>query len=360
MKRYKLISIGLAALLLGMTVAYRPQMAARAAVSLPVVNVPTVPLYRLFAQTTGIHFYTMDANRKQEAMNAGWSSQGVTAHVLNQQAPGTVPLYVLVTTLHFNDGHGDAVFVYTTSEEERNSFLNAPHTPPMLGGLLNQYSKWTLDGNGVAGYIASTQLSGTVPLYRLYHPPQFGAEEFADVDAALALFGQDEGRHFRKCLLGDYDNLYTTSEKEKAFALTKLGYQFVRIEGYVWPQSAAVSMEPTASVPKIDTSHNVAANPDTILLNLGCVRTAVGEYKCETQRGYETCQIYKQQGSVKACSTTVNPLIQASIDKQLFSLGCNRLLGRADEFLCKTQKGLDLCETYRKNGKLKKCLMAKQ
>jgi hypothetical protein len=110
--------------------------------------------------------------------------------------------------------------------------------------------------------------------------------------------------------------------------------------------------------PKISTK-SPSVSPDSVLLKLECTRPAVDEYKCPTQRAYETCQSYLQKGSVKVCTTTVNVLVQASIDKMLFSVGCTRFLGRADEFMCKTQRGLDLCETYHKNGKLKKCVMVK-
>jgi len=367
MKRLLLAAFLLLIVLLSLTASRTFQVANVGAAAGPGPDtVTTVPLYRLFAHTTGIHFYTIDASRKQQAVAAGWTAEASGIHVLSQQAPGTVPLYVLVTYYCFSlatDKCATSVFGYTTDEQEVKNLLHAQQTPQMLCGA-DGSSHWKLDGSGIAGYIAKTQLPGTVPLYRLYHQPLFGPEEADGSGSAVVnAMGGSKTNYSRKCLFNSYDNLYTASPKEKAGAEKVHGYQYLRIEGYVWPQPTTVSMQPAAApstVPKIDTGHNAAPNPDTILLNLACVRSAVGEYKCETQRGYETCQLYKQQGSVKACSTTVNPLVQAAIDKELFSLGCNRLLGRADEFLCKTQKGLDLCETYRKNGKLKKCLMAKQ
>ena len=349
MKRTTLFSLVLAGLLLATVLAYQPLVPtnARAAASPPPAGVPTVPLYRLFAHTTGIHFYTIDVNRKQEAMGSGgWTSEGTAAHILSEQASGTVPLYVLLVKLRFEHESGDAVFGYTTSEQEKNQLLQAGIDFLDCGYVNKGGTKWKLDGNGIAGYIASKQLTGTVPLYRLYHPPVFGPDDsVGEVGGAIQIANR---RHFRKCLFNSYDNLYTTSEKEKADAIIKHGYKFVRIEGYVWPT-------PTTVMPQGDPG-----KADTVLLNRGCTRPAVGEYKRPTQACYEACLAYQQQGSVKACYPTVNPLIQASIDKMLFSLGCMRFLGRADEFMCKTQQGLDLCETYKKNKTVKNCLVEKK
>ena len=145
---------------------------------------------------------------------------------------------------------------------------------------------------------------------------------------------------------------------DQGTALQSIYGQIVSLRGKY--QSLASALKPAVNkVPPVGAGKTPSANPDTILLKQGCTRPAAGEYKCPTQASYEQCEVYRQQGRVKACSTPVNPLIQASIDKMLFNLGCNRFLGRADEFLCKTQKGLDLCNTYKNNGKLKNCILAK-
>ncbi|HKP46845.1 MAG TPA: hypothetical protein VJT50_09615 [Pyrinomonadaceae bacterium] len=362
MKRSTLISVAFAILMIALAATPRSLAPVGARTVLEPQEVATVPFYRLFAHTTGIHFYTIDVNRKQEAMGGGWSSEGVAAHILNQQAPGTVPLYVLVTNYRFDKErtHGDAVFGYTTNEQERDTLLNSPYTSAMLGGAVYGGSKWILDATGIAGYIAATPLPGTVPLYRLYHPPDFGPDETEDHSIiAMANFS-----HFRRCLFNAYDNLYTTNEKEKASALKLHGYKFVRIEGYVWPQPTTVSMLPPAppkpAGPKIVPGSNPTANPDTDLLKGGCTRTGVGSYNCPTVSGYEACQAYKKNGKVQACATNADLSKQAAMDKELFSLGCTRFLGRPDEFICKTQKSFDACEVHRKNASAKRCAMAKQ
>src|SRR5436190_10335242 len=79
------------------------------AFSTPAQTVQTAPFNRLFAHTTGIHFWTTDINRKLSAQGAGWSDEGTPFYILNQQAAGTIPLYVLTIQLNFlrRDGRGD-------------------------------------------------------------------------------------------------------------------------------------------------------------------------------------------------------------------------------------------------------------
>ncbi len=354
MKRVKLTTCALLMLLLGLAMTYQPisPVSANAAPEPPVPGVPTVPLYRLFAHTTGIHFYTTDVNRKLEAMGAGWTFEGIAAHVLNQQDTGTVPLYVLVIRLRFNNESGDAVFGYTTSEEEKDQLLVTSSVSWLLGGYTNTHDRgrWRLDSSGIAGYIGSAHLYGTVPLYRLYHPPQFGPEENVG-SATLNTLGGTENQYFRKCRFNSYDNLYTTSEEEKADALLHHGYKFVRIEGYVWPQATTVG-----GPPKLGPGKPIG-NADTVLLKWGCTRPGAGSYNCPTTAGYEACENYRAKGEVKACSTSANQKVQAAMEKLLFNVGCSRFMNRPDQFLCKTQKSFDLCETYRKNGTAKKCLL---
>jgi hypothetical protein len=305
------------------------------AASPSVANVATLPLYRLFAHSTGIHFYTIDETRKVVAMANGWTLEGVAAYVSDQPALGTVPLYVLVVPLSFADSAGDPMvghtFTYTTNEQEKNNLLASPPVANRAGGTNN---RWRLDGNGIAGYVAPTKLSGTVPLYKLYHPERL--EEYNSKQ--------------KNCLFGSYDNLYTTSQKEMSEAISQHGYQFIGIAGYVWPQATS-----TSSTPPISVGSAPAVNPDTDLLKRGCTRPGVGSYKCPTIAGYEACERYRKNGKVTACTTSANEKVQAAMEKLLFSVGCSRFLGRPDEFLCKTQKGKDLCETYRKNGTANEC-----
>ncbi len=337
MRRPIPLSFLLLAILLSLATASQSLRVANAHAASPSVpNVPTLPLYRLFSHRTGIHFYTIDETRKVVAVANGWTLEGVAAYVSDQPAPGTVPLYVLVIPLFFVDPAGDAVdghaFGYTTSEQEKNDLLAGPPVAHLAGGT---NTPWQLDGNGIAGYVAPAKLPGTVPFYRLYHPGR------------LEQYNSKQ----KNCLFGSYDNLYTASQKEMSEAISQHGYQFVGIEGYVWPQPT--SLGPHLSVSSAPTS------ADTDLLNRGCTRPGPGAYNCPTIGGYEACESYRKNGKVTACTTSANQKVQAAMDKLLFSVGCSRFLGRPDEFMCQTQKGIDLCESYRKNGMTKKCVMAK-
>lgn len=335
MKRATLTSFALATLLLALTAASPKFFSTktRAAASSPVTNSSTVPLYRLYSPSTGIHFYTTDVNRRLEAMGAGWTSEGVAAHVLNQPAPGAVSLYVLVIRLRFVNPSGSEfyghAFGYTTSEDKKDELLHSPPRPTLLGGTNDP---WELDSTGVAGYVAQSRMFGTVPLYELNHPAQFQIANNVSE---------------RVCRLSSYDNLYTTSEEEKANAITSHGYKFVGIAGYVWPQATSLGPHIAPGSPP--------PGADTDLLNRGCTRPGAGSYKCPTIGGYEACEKYRINGKVTACSTTANQKVQAAMEKLLFSVGCKRFLGRPDDFLCKTQKSLDLCQAYCKNGTAKKC-----
>lgn len=303
------------------------------------------PIFRLFDHKSGIHFYTADENRKLEAIGAGWTYEGVAAYGLDQQTSDWTPLYVFVLPLRFGEKDKQFignVFNYVTSESEKLQLLQSPATPYGEGGVAA--SHWAFDASGITGYVASKPVPGTVPLYKLYHPPVF-TDSFA--------------KGARDCLFNCNDVLLTTSVDEKAAHLAQHGYKFVNIVGYVWPQAPTVAFKHTPKIP-LDTAGKKTFNPDTDLLNRGCTRSAVGVYNCSSVAGYEACEIYRKQGKANACSTTANLKVQAAMEKLLFSLGCSRFLARPDEFICKTQKSYDLCETYVQNGHAKRCLLTKQ
>jgi hypothetical protein len=126
-------------------------------------------------------------------------------------------------------------------------------------------------------------------------------------------------------------------------------------------QSLLSALQPVIPGPKIATGQGAPVDADADLLKRGCTRPGVGSYKCPTVGGYEACESYRLSGKFKvnACSTSANEKVQAAMERTLFSVGCSRFLGRAEEFMCKTPKSFDLCETYRKSGTAKKCLLMK-
>jgi uncharacterized protein DUF5648 len=288
-------------------------------------QVITLPLFelRIGFKTA---FYTTDPNEMAALQGQPkWSYTGIVGYVIpnSKQIPGSVAMYRLTkqVTQHMPTpipNHTYSNFLFTTDKNEADNAANN------LG--------WRLEG--IAFYVSPKPALGSVELYRLYLP-----------------YDGDTG-------LGDV-HLYTASKSEMESEV-KAGWTFVRVEAYVWTEHVTLDslIGLTKHTPIINTG-KTASNPDTVLLNLDCTRKAAGEYNCNTQRGYETCQSYQKGAAVKACFTTVNPRVQEAMDKLLFTVGCNRFIGRADEFTCKTKKGLDLCDTYRKNGKLKKCMESK-
>jgi len=279
-----------------------------------------VPLYRFFQSdgTDHFHFYTADKDEMTALKHSpGWKYEGPIGYVFPVKAhpPKTSPLYRLAKV-----EFGEANHFYTMDKAEADKAIN--------GG-------WTSEG--ICCYLSPTQVAGTIPLIRLYKTcivPSDGGEFVQNTMGCGGATGGDS--HF-----------YTTNGEEKFKVIDQAGFQFIRNEGYLWPQPTTIAGPPQQK--KVDY--------DGVLLDLGCTRNAPGDYQCETQRSYETCDSLKKQGLAKACSTHVNLKIQDSIDKELFSVGCTRFLGRADEFVCKTQNALNVCEAYRKNGKVKKCTL---
>jgi len=253
-------------------------------------------------------------------MSGNFKNLGVIGHV-----PGGT--HQLVTSGVYmaskSDDYGERYF-YTTDIDEWKLKTSSGY-------------QWTK----VSGYIfnvSTKKVAGTLPLYRLF------------LERTVVPTGQ-----FYTPKNGEDGYFYTTSEKEKNDAIAG-GYKYPRVMGYIYaePQPPA-STETKNSVPQIPPG-KPAPDADTDLLKRGCIRPGVGAYQCPTIGGFEACESYRQQGKVKACSTTANQKIQAAMEKELYALGCTRFLDRPDEFRCKTPKSLDLCETYRKNGKLTKCL----
>ncbi len=223
--------------------------------------------------------------------------------ICRAQTVQTVPLYRLryVRSDSKTGGGGNqSEHFYTANKAERDSLIK---------DFRDGYSAFF--DEGIEGYLFPNQVPGTVPLYRLYKDPM---------------------KHF-----------YTTVAKEKGKAINKDGYRFENIVGYV----SAVQISGTtplyrayrATVGKIGDDHFYTIKEDE---KFG----AINKY------GYIddgiTCYVWTS-------AVTLSRAPQSAMDTELFSLGCNLFLGRPDEYLCNTQKSLDACEVYRKNGKAKRC-----
>ncbi|KAG6891435.1 hypothetical protein C0992_006694 [Termitomyces sp. T32_za158] len=140
-----------------------------------------VPFYRLYNPQIIDHFYTTNNNEaNQAAARSGYTREGISSYIFQNQQPGTVPffrLYSASATDHF----------YTTSASEANSAAqNLGYTP-----------------EGIAGYIyPNGNCPNTVPFYRLYSA-------------------------------SGTDHFYTTSASERASAI-RSGYSDEGIAGYVY------------------------------------------------------------------------------------------------------------------------------
>jgi hypothetical protein len=153
-----------------------------------------VPLYRLVS-SGGDHLYTASASERDQAIKAdGYRSEGVLGYVWDKKVPATEPLYRL----------------YKGSKSRHDHFYTANPAERQQAESRDGYK-----AEGITGYIAKTQLPGTVPLYRLY--------------------SERSGEHF-----------YTASEKEREFAEKNDGFKSEGIVGYVAPPPPAKAVQPVA------------------------------------------------------------------------------------------------------------------
>lgn len=166
----------------------------------------TVPLYHFYElQKDNFHFYS--ANPDEVAAlkkQPGWKYVDITGYIFTAKVADTTPLYRLVKAEFGGTNH-----LYTVDMNEANNAV--------------QNAGWTAEG--VAGYIATKQLPGTVPLYRFY----------------LGCQNLNDGKFKAPCedATGGDVHYYTASGEGKITA-TYNGMTFVRIEGYVWAKPTSL------------------------------------------------------------------------------------------------------------------------
>jgi hypothetical protein len=100
----------------------------------------TVPLFQLYGN--GDHFYSIDIEEVESAVNLGYKKEGIMCFVYPFQKDGTVPLFRLY-------GRGD--HFYTISIEEVESAVN-------LG-----YEK-----EGITCFVYSSENEWSMPVFRWY------------------------------------------------------------------------------------------------------------------------------------------------------------------------------------------------
>ena len=110
------------------------------------------PVYRFYSPRTKGHFFTMSEAEKNNLIATAahiWNFEGIAYYAYQFQHSGTVPLYRFYSP-------GAKGHFYTRNEGEKNSLVaTASHI-------------WNFEG--VAYYVAASQTSGTVPVYRFFSP----------------------------------------------------------------------------------------------------------------------------------------------------------------------------------------------
>ena len=80
-----------------------------------------------------------------------------------------------------------------------------------------------------------------------------------------------------------------------------------------------------------------------------------GNYLCTTTGGYSLCEIKRKDpaNEIVACQLAG---VAPDVDKALIAQGCSR--NAAGEYTCMRQAGIDACEAFRKDNKVKVCKRA--
>lgn len=146
----------------------------------PCSDYTPIPFYYVVDSTRYDRIYTTSADEVASTTSAGYVQQPNVGRVLGAPASGTIPLYRLR-----NDALSD--HLYTISTAERDSLIG--------GG-------WVYEG--IAAYGLPGPACGTLPLYRLYN----------------AVYSA----HF-----------YTTDPAQLVDSVTKFGFVFESVAGYIWP-----------------------------------------------------------------------------------------------------------------------------
>jgi hypothetical protein len=308
---------------------------AGAATAPPPEQVITAPLYVL-RNNGWFYFYTTDVNEMVTLRGQdGWHYIGIACYVLsnNRKLPGSIDVYRLVKDVEVEgqtvinlDGGTYSNHFYTTDKANADNAANA------LG--------WRMEGT--AFYVSPKQIAGTVPLYRFYKPEHAGKEGVFNVKVPE-------------------QHILTTDSTDKEDA-----GQLIRIEGYVWPQQTALdAANGLAGNVKVVQPPPPPMSPIDQLFSLGCTQDAAKkQITCPSVRGWDTCNFYKNRGELKVsfCTTTADQFAFANMEKDLGSRSCTRFLGRAGEYVCQTLNGAQACKGYlgKKDGLVTKCLSAKQ
>lgn len=225
-----------------------------------------VPLYRLYRQATGHHFYTASKSEADSAVvSSGYKSEGVACYVFDAgAAPNTLPVGTTRLYRLYNPSIDD--HFYTTSQSEANNAvkvagyrmegpacyvfdpqaniqslpngvkpLNRIYNPAINAHFYtasqneasNAIANAGYKSEGIACYVYDSVQATAVPLYRLYH--------------------QAKGHHF-----------YTASLNEADKAVATDGYTSEGIACYVYDPGTSLNALPKGAVPLLRLYNPVA------------------------------------------------------------------------------------------------------
>ena len=91
--------------------------------------------------------------------------------------------------------------------------------------------------------------------------------------------------------------------------------------------------------------------------HLGC-KSLLGkkdEWICKTPAALLTCEAFKKQGKLKACPDPNKQNLEQLAEQAMEALGCKNLLGKVGEPLCSKEEGIAACNALHAAGYLKKC-----
>lgn len=134
----------------------------------------TLPFYRFYQTSNGMHFYTTNAAQRQTALQLRYRDEGIAGRLYRYSASDRIPLFHLYKA-------GTRDHFYTTNATEKNIAIN----------------RFGYTFERIEGYVYPTPLVDHVPLYRLYNPRtqrHFYTSNANEVNMAVSRYGyRNEG-----------------------------------------------------------------------------------------------------------------------------------------------------------------------
>lgn len=176
----------------------------------------TITVYRYYNSTNGDHFYTTD----NISVYTGYTYESIAFYAYDSQVAkpdGTASVYRF-----YNSSTGD--HFYTDSENEKDSLINNP--------------QWGYAYEGIAFFANSTQINGTVPVYRFYNSTT-GDHFYTALESERDSITLSPVYRFYNPKTGDH--FYTASDNEKSVVAntSKSGYVYEGTAFYAFTKQSS-------------------------------------------------------------------------------------------------------------------------